>query len=125
MKTNVDRRKVARALRGDPNDTLIPQVRDGFERMTYHEAAYRFWHMCRRIRSAADIDIAHSTTSWLAKLIDPTCHVVDTATSWPLHGPQIFIYELSCGHTCYTDCPEPPEYCDQCGARVVTDDDAR
>lgn len=28
-------------------------------------------------------------------------------------------HELSCGHTCYTSLPEPPAYCDECGARVV------
>ena len=47
MISDKERRKVASALRGDPNDTLIPQSRDGFDGMTYHEAAFRFWNMCR------------------------------------------------------------------------------
>lgn len=72
--TSDERREVASALRGDPNDTLIPQSRNDFEGMTYREAAYRFWDMCRRVRDAANVDIAYSTTSVLADLIDPTCH---------------------------------------------------
>lgn len=121
--TNEERRKVAMALRGDPNDTLIPQVRDGFESMTYHEAAYRFWHMCRRIKSAADIDIAHSTTSWLAKLIDPTCEVVGITSDRGPYYPTVWHYRLSCGHTYDSEGQELPDYCPYCGARVVSDDD--
>ncbi len=58
-------------MRGDPNDTLITQSRDGFEWMTCHEAAYRFWDMCRKVSSATDADIARGTCSVLADLIDP------------------------------------------------------
>lgn len=119
MTSSDERREVASALRGDPNDTLIPQSRDGFEGMTYREAAYRFWDMCRRVRDAANVDIAYSTTSVLADLIDPTCHVVGTISQDWSNGSTVYAHELSCGHTCYTSLPEPPAYCDECGARVV------
>lgn len=66
-----ERRAVAKALLGDPMVTVIPQTRDGFDGMTYHEAAYRFWDICRRVKSAANVDIAYSTTSVLADLIEP------------------------------------------------------
>lgn len=55
----------------------------------------------------------------LADLIDPTCHLVGTTSEEGLYGPTIFHHELSCGHTCHTDCPEPPAYCYECGCRVV------
>ena len=54
----------------------------------------------------------------VASLIDPTCYVVGTILcDWP--GDSIYRYDLSCGHTCETSWPEPPAFCDQCGARVV------
>nr|DAJ52279.1 MAG TPA: Nin one binding (NOB1) Zn-ribbon like [Caudoviricetes sp.] len=55
----------------------------------------------------------------LADLIDPTCHLVGTTSEEGLYGPTIFHHELSCGHTCDTAWPEPPAFCDECGARVV------
>lgn len=58
----------------------------------------------------------------IADLIDPTCHLVDTTSTDGLHGPIIFSHELSCGHTCETFWREPPAYCNECGARVVSDD---
>lgn len=59
----------------------------------------------------------------LADLIDPTCHVVGTTSEEGLYdGLTIFRHELSCGHTCETVWLEPPAYCDECGARVVSDD---
>lgn len=64
------------------------------------------------------IGIAHR----LADLIDPTCEVVGTTSEEGLYGPTIFHHELSCGHTCDTVRPEPPNHCDECGARVVERD---
>lgn len=108
--TNDVRRDVASALRGDPNDTLIHQSRDGFEGMTYHEAAYRFWNMCHRVRSAANVDIAYSTTSVLADLIDPTCHVDVNK-----HG-RAYCTNCGCDDWCLAD---GSPFCPNCGARVV------
>lgn len=82
MISDKERREVASALRGDPRDMLIPQSRDGFEGMTYHEAAYRFWDMCRRVRSVADVDIAYSTASVLADLIEPQSIDGDTSDGY-------------------------------------------
>lgn len=60
----------------------------------------------------------------LADLIDPTCHLVGTTSEEGLYdGLTIFRHELSCGHTCETVWLEPPAYCDECGARLVDDDD--
>ena len=68
-----ERRCVAERLRGDPCDTLIPYRTGIHFGMGCHEAANRFWDMCERIKSAGDYDIAHSTRSVLADLIDPDC----------------------------------------------------
>jgi hypothetical protein len=59
----------------------------------------------------------------LADLIDPTCHVVGTISQDCSDGSTVYAHELSCGHTCYTSLPEPPAYCDECGARVVSRND--
>lgn len=59
----------------------------------------------------------------VAELIGPTCRLVGTTSEDGLYdGLTIFRHELSCGHTCDTVWPEPPAYCDVCGARVVDDD---
>ena len=57
----------------------------------------------------------------LADLIDPTCHVIGTTSQDWSDGSTVYTHELSCGHTCRTDWPEPPAFCDECGARVVDD----
>ena len=69
--TDTDRREVAARLRGDPCDTLIPYRTGIHFGMGCHEAANRFWDMCERIKSAGDYDIAYSTRSVLADLIEP------------------------------------------------------
>lgn len=115
MITDNQRREVASALRGDPNDTLIPQSRDGFEGMTYHEAAFRFWNMCRRVRSASNVDIAYSTTSVLADLID--------RQSTTRHGKFKTKYgrETPCCEVCgYSIGDMRWNYCPKCGA-VISD----
>ena len=117
--TSEERREVASALRGDPNDTFIPQSRVDFEAMTYREAAYRFWNMCRRVRSAANVDIAYSTTSVLADLIDPTCKVEDDN---PFASDFDYVCR-ACGEH-FSTC-DKPNYCPGCGARVVSGDGKR
>ncbi|MCI6273970.1 MAG: hypothetical protein MR611_04795 [Coriobacteriaceae bacterium] len=137
-----ERRDVARALRGDPTSTAIEQRRDGFELMTYHEAAYRFWDMCRRVRSATKADIANSTCSVLADLIDPTCTYEpdETRAYWDEEDREHETNEPSdgcgsfscseCGFEMMHDCDigwfdtEPPyrphfRFCPNCGSRLV------
>lgn len=67
-------------------------------------------------------DCAHVFLRY-ADLIDPTCHVIDTISMDWSDGSTVYVHELSCGHTRETSLPEPPKYCDECGARVVTYDD--
>lgn len=73
MATDDERRRVAERLRGDPCDTPIPYRTGVHFGMGCHEAANRFWDMCERIKSAGDYDIAYSTRSVLADLIEPSC----------------------------------------------------
>lgn len=59
----------------------------------------------------------------VADLIDrPTCHIVSTISYDWSDGTE-YAHKLSCGHTCYTDCPEPSAYCCKCGCRVVEKED--
>lgn len=67
----------------------------------------------------ADRREAELTLEKLADFIDPTCHVVGTILQDWSDGSTVYIHELSCGHTRETSLPEPPHYCDECGARVV------
>lgn len=73
MATDDERRRVAERLRGDPGDTPIPYRTGVHFGMGCHEAANRFWDICERIKSAGDYDIAYSTRSVLADLIEPSC----------------------------------------------------
>lgn len=61
----------------------------------------------------------------LADLIDPTCTVVSKRIHTGGFGCEEAGYEftLSCGHIVIVDGDFPPSYCDECGARVVDDDD--
>ena len=72
MISDSKRREVAAKLRGNPEDTLIPHRVGKHYGMGCHEAADRFWNMCYRIREAGNYDIAFSTTSVLADLIEPS-----------------------------------------------------
>lgn len=118
MESSAERRAVAKALLGDQMVTAIPQTRDGFEWMTYYEAAYRFWDMCRRVRDAANVDIAYSTTSVLADLIDPTCEMDDAGDVPASVKDNLNTFFCSeCGAPIYNDMT--PSYCPYCGCRVT------
>ena len=60
----------------------------------------------------------------LADLIDPTCKVssVDTYCN-ELGQLDGWEFHLTCGHSFQRPWNEPPAYCPECGARVVSDDD--
>lgn len=93
MPTNEERREVVARLRGDPYDTLIPYRTGIHFGIGCHEAANRFWDMCERIKSAGDYDIAYSTHSVLADLIEPeserTCEILhDDNLSEQYGGPM-------------------------------------
>ena len=89
MPTDDERREVAERLRGDPCDTLIPYRTGIHFGMGCHEAANRFWDMCERIKSAGDYDIAHSTRSVLADLIEPSEPKVRCAAEVKVDGERL------------------------------------
>lgn len=97
-----ERRKVAQKLR-EPKESLL---------------AYQDDELIR-LRNETGCPRGQDFYEHLADLIDPTCHLVGTTSEEGLYGPTVFRYELSCGHTCHTDCPEPPAYCCECGCRVI------
>lgn len=66
----------------------------------------------REVASALrDVDIAYSTTSVLADLIDPTCHL------WPLYDGGFGCDRCFTG---FLDMKAKTSYCPACGARVVS-----
>lgn len=67
-----------------------------------------------------DSDWCWTDVSWrVAELIDPTCHEVGSWCESGLYYPTIYHHELSCGHTITTPYGALPEYCDECGARIL------
>lgn len=82
-----------------------------------------FWYVARAAFGDVDVHTYYSVFASLADLIDPTCHLVGTTLQTWTDGTHAFYHELSCGHTCETVWAKPPEYCHECGARVVSDDD--
>lgn len=124
MPTDDKRREVARRLRGNAEDTLIPHRTGRHHGMGCHEAADRFWNMCDRIKEAGNYDIAFSTASVLADLIEPeperTCRITKIGGDRILAG----WWECSeCGPV-YPPCRDEIakwalRKCPHCGAKVV------
>lgn len=113
--TSDERREVANRLRGldaeiTSRDTLERAV-DKFMKAVLGERP--FSPIRYSVRNLCGLGYV------LADLIDQTCHVVGTISQDWSDGSTVYAHELSCGHTCYTSLPEPPAYCDECGARVV------
>lgn len=77
------------------------------------------FHVIDEVIGCREVDSWDGFLGRLADLIDPTCHVVGTDSQEWRDGTTVFTHELSCGHTCETSWPEPPEYCEICGARCV------
>lgn len=61
----------------------------------------------------------------VADLIDPTCEIdsVERIRAGEFNQAIGSAFHLTCGHTAMRACTDtPPSYCEECGARVVTDD---
>ena len=119
MRISDERREVAERLRRldvsiTSRDTLEGAV-DKF--MTAVYGGQPFSPVSYSVRNLCGLGYA------LVDLIDPTCHVVGTISMDWSDGSTVYIHKMSCGHTRETSLPEPPEYCDECGARLVSDDD--
>lgn len=116
--TNEERREVARRLRGDPYDTLIPYRTGIHFGMGCHEAANRFWDMCERIKSAGDYDIAYSTRYMLADLIEPeperTCKFIHHECRHPNEKDSCDKYQ-----DCEWSCAKDSLYCSSCDKCVA------
>lgn len=130
MITDEERREVAKRLRGLPTDmygAIAEWEKTGLfiDKNISDEADYRQIHNAvfgcfpAEHMNLGDYEELHER---IADLIDPTCYLVGTTSEEGLYGPTVFRYELSCGHTFHTDCPEPPAYCYECGCRVVEKD---
>ena len=69
--------------------------------------------------------VAKKTLEKLADLIDPTCKVdsIEPIEYGEFNETIGYCFNLTCGHSVmrpYEDIP--PAYCDECGARVASDD---
>lgn len=65
-------------------------------------------------------------TERLADLIDPTCKIdaVEPIRYGEFNETIGYQFNLTCGHSILRACTEePPAFCDECGARVVSDED--
>lgn len=130
LPNDAKRHEVAQKLRGlpiDMYDTIAEWEKDGLfiDKNISDEADYSQIHDA--VFGCFPADQMHpgdykELHECLADLIDPTCHVVSTI-SYDWSDSTEYAHKLSCGHTCYTDCPEPPAYCCKCGCRVVEKED--
>lgn len=60
----------------------------------------------------------------LSDLIDPTCQISSVETFDDELGQlEGWEFHLTCGHSFKRPYNEPPSYCPECGARLVTDDE--
>lgn len=70
--------------------------------------------------------IEYAAIGYLADLIDPTCKIdsVEPIRYGEFNETIGYEFNLTCGHSILRACTEePPAFCDECGARVVSDDD--
>lgn len=109
MATSEERREVARKLRE-------LTVCDGVDAFDIAKAL--------RLEAVSRTEYDTESVRRLADLIEPqerTCKVVGTISMDWSDGSTVYSHELSCGHTRKTSMPEPPAFCDECGARVVSE----
>ena len=123
MTTNEERRKVARCLRGNPKDTIIPHKKGRNHGMGCHEAADRFWDICDRIKEAGKYDIAFSSTVVLADLIEPEPERTCKKRNHNTNCDYMKCFSCSqCNAGWFEDINDKPfSYCPHCGAKVVED----
>lgn len=70
--------------------------------------------------------IEYAAIEYLADLIDPTCKIdsVEPIRYGEFNETIGYEFNLTCGHSILRACTEePPAFCNECGARVVSDDD--
>lgn len=85
--------------------------------------------MAAKLRQIADEhDAIHAFSNadiqYIANLIDPTCEVSSVETyNNELGQLEGWEFHLTCGHSVQRPWNEPPAYCPECGARVVSDND--
>ena len=103
--TSEERREVAERLRG-PFDVC------GCGRYTYLSGTLYGMQVCTK-----DELTLRDGMRRLADLLDPTCEVEG---SKPLYMDDETEFQLSCGHAVWMTTNEPPAYCTECGARVIS-----
>ena len=84
--------------------------------------------LCLAIGYEHDYEADNGIFDRLADLIDPTCEVesVEPIEYGEFNQTIGFFFKLTCGHGVTRPQEDmPPAYCDECGARVVSDDDQR
>lgn len=110
--TSDDRREIAARLREAAID-------DGHIGRPYGEQGFQV--TLRRIIGTSN-PRRSTLYARLANLIDPTCYELGSWCESGMYYPTIYHHELSCGHVITTPYGVLPEYCDECGARIVDDD---
>lgn len=121
MPTSDERREVAARLRGGVIARNIPEAYVAIVQsigvrpcLLLHEgeSGDRF-----------DLSAYESALNRLADLIDPTCEVEESRGETDPFPVYAWEWKLSCGHIVRTAWDDPPSYCSECGARVVSSDD--
>ena len=61
---------------------------------------------------------AEAIAAWNTRAVE-TCSVVASYSPSDINEEAEWYFAFSCGHELYWDEPEPPNYCPNCGAKVV------
>ena len=103
----------------ESTDKLLPCPFCGGEAHTYRTMAQRYCAICNNLfcASVGPFDTeAEAITAWNTRAVE-TCEEYGSVRIW--QSCNVWSHELSCGHEVDTLDGEPPNYCPNCGAKVV------
>ena len=119
MPTDEERREVAAKLREHAKTARRVGCACVLKKCTHEEE-------CDSLGIAGCEECFDKSLKRLADLIEPeperTCHVVSTIQrEYYIEGQAVFEYEteLSCGHKVTDNCGDVPNFCPNCGSRVI------
>lgn len=97
-----------------------PEPINGGECMFFdHDDACHFEMLVRGRSMARSVEMAPDEIEAWNTRAERTCELDGTISwEWQAASTTFYTHSLSCGHDVTTTEPEPPNYCEECGAKV-------